>query len=510
MPFSTPAGLLRTSAIVVLTLAIAGEQGAAADDQKISDSVARYCKELKDKDSKVRIHAAVELGKLGVKAKSAIPELMAVYRDQDHHVKGAAAYALGQMGSEALPAIRQALTDKDYQLRIHAIWALANFNPAPKEVDPLLAAQLNDPEVGHSAARALATVGEPGIRLLLEAATHKNPEMRDRVAYGLSRAKGKPKEATAALIELLKDKEPAVRNSAAGSLIWYGPRAEAAVPLLVQALREKDMHDVAPDALARIGPAAVPPVIEALGDKDIVVQVGACRTLALMGPKRSSSYSSPDDLPTAPLKLRPAVAPLVEHLKAKDQLLRYVAVAALGALGNEAGAAEGALIAALGDMDRGMRNRVAFALRNIEPKTEAAIAPLIAALKDDFDPVRNGAAQALGSMGPMAKAAVEPLIPLLQDKAGFVPSAAATALGNIRAEPRKAVPALILALKRDDTSLRWACLDALGKFGPDAKEAVPAILPLLKERDFRGFAADALNKIDPEAAKKAGVLEPLK
>ncbi|MCI0459283.1 MAG: HEAT repeat domain-containing protein [Gemmataceae bacterium] len=48
---------------------------------------------------------------------------------------------------------------------------------------------------------------------------------------------------------------------------------------------------------------------------------------------------------------------------------------------------------------------------------------------------------------------------------------------------------------------------ALGEFGPKAREAVGALIQLLQDEDqeTRRRAAKALQKIDPQAARKAGV-----
>jgi HEAT repeat protein len=65
------------------------------------------------------------------------------------------------------------------------------------------------------------------------------------------------------------------------------------------------------------------------------------------------------------------------------------------------------------------------------------------------------------------------------------------------------VPALMEVLKDSDTFVRRDAAAALGEFGPDAKSAVPALLALQNDKEpVRRAAADALEKIDPEAAAK--------
>ncbi len=56
-------------------------------------------------------------------------------------------------------------------------------------------------------------------------------------------------------------------------------------------------------------------------------------------------------------------------------------------------------------------------------------------------------------------------------------------------------------------SVEWLFLAALGNVGPDAKAAVPSLVEALqgKELCFRAAAIEALKKVDPETATKAGV-----
>ena len=59
-------------------------------------------------------------------------------------------------------------------------------------------------------------------------------------------------------------------------------------------------------------------------------------------------------------------------------------------------------------------------------------------------------------------------------------------------------------------TIHFECLDSSGgQIGPDAKDAGPALIKVYENNamdpDNSKRAADALKKIDPEAAKKAGV-----
>ncbi len=118
---------------------------------------------------------------------------------------------------------------------------------------------------------------------------------------------------------------------------------------------------------------------------------------------------------------------------------------------------------------------------------------------------RSTAAGDLGEFGPAAKAAVPALIEALKGKDSRLHEAAIQSLGKIRSEPEKVIPLLIPYL--EDDNLDVAAAKSLSEFGSLAKPAVPKLLPLLhaKDDDDRAAARDALLKIDPDAAAKAGI-----
>jgi len=68
-----------------------------------------------------------------------------------------------------------------------------------------------------------------------------------------------------------------------------------------------------------------------------------------------------------------------------------------------------------------------------------------------------------------------------------------------------AVPALIEALAATNVESRRRAARALADMGPDAREAVPALTKALDDKALAPTAADALKKIDREAAAKAGI-----
>ncbi len=149
----------------------------------------------------------------------------------------------------------------------------------------------------------------------------------------------------------------------------------------------------------------------------------------------------------------------------------------------------------------------------------AAVPPLTEALGDKkITNDRLWAAYGLRRIGPAAKAAVPQLELALKDDYGLVRVEAAKALWAI-SEHKSAIPALIGLLKAKEVETRVGAAEALERIGPKAKAAVPALLEALTDsgvaeyrgpasverKSVNGAACKALRKIDPEAAKKAGI-----
>lgn len=196
--------------------------------------------------------------------------------------------------------------------------------------------------------------------------------------------------------------------------------------------------------------------------------------------------------------------------------------------------------------------KAAALLANLGPKAKAAIPDLVTLLKEQ-DPspsARLFAAEALGNIGNDAKVCVADLVTCLKkDPSDGVRAKAAEALGRIGQPAGPAVPALIEALKSRHGSTRYYAIESIWKIAPDqvpgamsaltntlwgaqpdwipysdsadrevffrllsgkgpsVPEAAPSLLGGLASSNVNvsKAAAQALEKIDPKAAAKAGV-----
>lgn len=173
--------------------------------------VAQLVNALKSTDTDQRRSAARELADLGGEAKAAAPALIeAMTTDSDLFVRRFAAQAVGKVGAD------------------------------PKVAVPALTALLNDKhkELNEAAVEALGRMGAPAVPALSEAL--KGGAGPRRVRPGQN----------------VPDGSALVRSKAAAALGRIGPDAKAAVPALVEALKDNSIRTDAATALGEIGGAA--------------------------------------------------------------------------------------------------------------------------------------------------------------------------------------------------------------------------------------------------------------
>ena len=211
--------------------------------------------------------------------------------------------------------------------------------------------------------------------------------------------------------------EKIVRN-ALDALATLGP---AAVPRLVDALKFEKLRGQVAYILGQMGPAAAPAtpaLAELLAGKDDNAALEAAVALANIGPGAKD-----------------AVPALIEALRRPDNPNSYAMAYALGKIGPAAASAEPALSDLLKSSDRKLALASAWALVQIEPASaEVAgktLPVLTAGLGAKLALARRGAAEARGRLGPLAKEAIPALKKAMNDEDAAVRSAVADALKSI-------------------------------------------------------------------------------
>ena len=125
--------------------------------------VAELTAALKGSSLERRRVAAYALGSIGPEARTAVPALEKLLRDEQPAVRFLAARALGSIGKDArraVPRLHDATTDKDAPVRIRAALAVWQIGGESRHV-ALLAKALRDESIParEAAAQALATMG---------------------------------------------------------------------------------------------------------------------------------------------------------------------------------------------------------------------------------------------------------------------------------------------------------------------------------------------------------------
>jgi outer membrane protein assembly factor BamB len=245
--------------------------------------------------------------------------------------------------------------------------------------------------------------------------------------------------------ERLQANDPKVRGGAEDTLVRGGSRS---LPLLRRFLtpEHEALHLVTFEIVRRIGPAAIPLLVEALRHEWASVRREAADALIDLAPHTAS--------------VQPA---LRRALRDDDPTVAGDAARALGALGRSAGSSVAALVDTVSHPDPYVRIYAAEALASIGPAAANATTVLAEALGDPVPGVRWAACEALASIGPAAHTAVPQLIGALDDEFLYVRIFAAGALGSIGPRAQAARDALRAAAR--DPRLRDEAEWALGRIG---------------------------------------------
>jgi HEAT repeat protein len=194
--------------------------------------------------------------------------------------------ALGRLGDPTLQPLLRALEDQDSATRRNAAWALGRQR-ARQSVAALTRA-LEDPDqsVRNSATFALAELGDQRvIAPLIGMLADPDWQQRWAAADALSRYTLSEEEKTAVnnvLLQQLRSSERMQRSTAVQALVWLPHRK--AVPALIDALRDDDadVRKEAAHALERIGdPVAMSPLVDVFRALPPVRQVANAAAHAL-------------------------------------------------------------------------------------------------------------------------------------------------------------------------------------------------------------------------------------
>jgi HEAT repeat protein len=231
---------------------------------------------LDDDSGGIRMRAAAALRRLGPQAQPAASALArALKRDNREDVRRYAAQALGAVSSELHPELIDAVKDESPRVRLQAIEGLAVFGPAAREAIPALADAMKDRDgnIINAAAITLAKIGKEAVPVLTGYSKDKDQRVREAATAALGRIEDKNPYSLAgkagndfvaavnAIVGGLESDDKWLQSKAVAALRAApnaGVMARQAVPALIRLLQDDDpnVRDGAAEALGNIGPWA--------------------------------------------------------------------------------------------------------------------------------------------------------------------------------------------------------------------------------------------------------------
>jgi HEAT repeat protein len=325
-----------------------------------------------------------------------------------------------------------------------------------------------------------------------------DPKRKKAALGGLYPAGPLAMAALPAVIEGLGSEDPDYVYISLIMLQRMGPEAKAAGPALVRLLREDKTGHWSFEGFRTVqalGPAArdcAPALVAALRHKNVQTQFGAVMALAAVGPDAKE-----------------AVPELLRCVK--ENRHRACALYALGKIGPVAKDVLGEVAKFANDPDPNVVACVAFAQAGITGKAPEGAEEYFRKLAlGDVYPFADIGLDGVALAGPKALPFLIECT-ALKEKGIVLPSQAARRIGAMGSAAREAVPALIRQAQEKSNYLgnELEAVRALGAIGADAKAAVPMLVEKLRhdQGEIQYAAGEALKKIDPEAAKKAGVIK---
>ncbi|MDQ7780410.1 MAG: HEAT repeat domain-containing protein [Planctomycetota bacterium] len=384
-------------AILALVEMIEDSEARDALEKMGSACVPALMKTLGNANGEVRGNCVKVLGRLRPVTSEVRDALLGLLgTDKDPKVRLEIAYEIGRWATEAasvVPALTETLRDSDADVRLNAVYSLGRFGPAAKSASLQLISMLRDSDetARNAATDSLCQIGAPPLEAipdLMKRLSDGNERVRRTCAWLLGQLGAQAKPAVDALAKALDDKDPQVRNYAAEALGLIGPGAAPAADALARCLRDPEpaVRISAAFALGAIGDKAKPhtkALTELLQDKESRVRVWAALALA-----RLASLTAEAGMPI-----------VLEALKTDCDTMRSSGAEIAGAFGPNAAQAVPLLRENLKGLSTQVRKWSAWALGCIGQGAKDAMPALKECLQDADDEVRSFAQEAINKIG---------------------------------------------------------------------------------------------------------------
>ena len=290
--------------------------------QEMQQVVTAVSNMLNDSDEEVRNNAVFALGMIGPNARTAVSQLLQQWKNGRIPLPVATLGSIGPVHPDIVPILLSALKDEDPEVREAAVYALGDIgSDVPEVIVPLVQiSKSEDEDLSYAAQSVISAWGPEGARAIDRASKNSNaltcsdvlgvagpltegslsavirdlkdpnPEVfveaasslaeenalwdrsQRRIAEGVLESEAK--EIAHLLARRMKeDQDEKVRMAALGPLMYMGPLAQEALPQFLERLKDlaqkedessRMLAGYVGQAIAGIGPAAIPAVTEEL------------------------------------------------------------------------------------------------------------------------------------------------------------------------------------------------------------------------------------------------------
>ena len=263
---------------------------------------ARLIALLQDEKPFIRKNAAIALGNIGQGAAAAVPALQKLLEEQPHTATPEKNDVTGDDAAQQPgPANTPDQPSPSNRIRIEAALALGKIGPAGAPSIPYLVNMMGDEDeaLADAAAEALGNIGEAAVPPLSASLRHENPRMRRNAATALGYLAPLSKTEVAGLVAALRDADDGVRAAAAVALGKIGPLDDRVLPAVLDMLRDDTpaVQGATLEALRIMGEPATTALLERIAATTGERRQQALNALRQVAPRQYRLYQKQQETP---------------------------------------------------------------------------------------------------------------------------------------------------------------------------------------------------------------------
>ncbi len=464
-----------------------------------------------------------------------VPELVYALKNYPRETRILSLFGLQRMGllaSDALESVREAMADRDPQVRSAAIGAYWQIRQDPREAASTLIPLLDDPNrnVCDVVQRTLQAVGLSDTESIMESLNNDCEEFRSRlwpVVEAIWNTGRKP-EIGGAVRQLLSHANPQIHNEALLKIVQWDqaslleirelfalgdvqlasspqdPLGSAALDIALQAISRpcSDIAEFGPDILQLIKQQEQLEQRSPSGNDDFLLHGRFQRLLAILIKMPSSAKTAVplllDRLNELHAANRIRVSGILVEMGCDPETIVSILIPYLDAEPGKQAEGKSSGTAKPHELAR----QAAFVLAHASPVDGSQqVSLLVTKLGNLETGINRVPLNALVGLGRVAQESLaDVLIPLIQHPDREIRLDAVEALAQMGPKGKSAVPALIVRLENGtfehDPELTRSLIRAFGQIGPAANDAAISLLSVIEFPDL--FLTAALPTLYPD------------